>query len=139
MTTEQIFQTHSLFQSVNYDSIAESWRFTFDNNLSFHVAAFWRLLQDKAVKIASPDHGHTFGHNSPLDIAYETTKALTGKFLTEVRILPYTGDLILSISDHIVIQVFISSTGYESFDFYIDHKRIIGMGSGEIAVFKDTP
>lgn len=137
MTTEQTFQTNYLFQSVTYDSIAESWRFTFDHNLSFHVAAFWRVVKDQKIIIVSLDHGHTFGHNSPLDVAYETTKALTGKFLTEVRILPYTGDLILSIIDHIEIQVFISSTGYESFDFYIEHKRIIGMGSGEIAMFMD--
>jgi len=55
--------------------------------------------------------------------------------LIELKVIETTGDLILSLSDNFVIEIFITSSGYESYSFSINNKRYIGMGSGQIGVY----
>jgi len=66
------------------------------------------------------------------------TKLLTGKKLTEIKLDKDTADMTLTISDDIKIQIFIASSGYETYDFSIEGKRYIGLGSGDIGIVEAT-
>lgn len=135
MTTDLIFKTNSIFESVSYDKDTDSWNFYFTDKIYVSSSGFWRLLEANKITIVSLDNGHQFGLPKPLDLVAEIKKQLTGKKLIEVRVDKNTADLTLTISDNIKIQVFISSSGYETYDFSFEDNRYIGLGSGDIAIF----
>lgn len=137
MTNELTFKTNSKFQSVTFDKDADSWYIVFTDKIAFNVSAFWRLLSDKQIQLVSLDHGHQFGLPKPVDLSQLLTEALTGKTLLEIKVKQSTADLLLTLTDNFELEIFISSTGYETNNFSVDNKNYIGMGSGEIAVFDD--
>ncbi len=137
MTNELTFNTNSQFQSVTFDKDADSWYFVFTGKIAFNVSAFWRLLNDKQIHLVSIDHGHQFGLPKPVDLTQLLTDSLTGKTLLEIKVKQNTADLLLTLTDNFELEIFISSTGYETYNFSVDKKIYIGMGSGEIAVFDD--
>ena len=122
------------YYSVVYDEGADSWRVQFSNNISLVAQTFWRLLHDDKIWLVSLDHGHQFGRTTPKDIAKELSNLLDGKMLLEAVIKKDTGDLFLLMTDNFQIEVFISSSGYESYDLQVEGISYIGMGSGEIAI-----
>jgi len=138
MTTDLTFKTNSIFNSVSYDKDADSWHFYFADKIYVSSSGFWRLLEANRIVFVSLDNGHQFGLPQPLDLVEGITKQLTGKKLTEIKVDKDTADLTLTISDDIEIQVFIASSGYETYDFSIDDKRYIGLGSGEIGIVEAT-
>jgi hypothetical protein len=135
MTTAQSYSCNALLQSVSYDNGAEAWSFFFADNISFNISAFWRLIKNKEIWLVSLDHGHKFGLDTPLNIVEEVEKLLAGKHLTRIDIKEGTGDLVLELTDGMQIQAFISSTGYETYDFDYGNERHIAMGAGQIAIF----
>ncbi len=138
MQTEFTIKTSSQFQNVSFDKDADNWYFVFTENISFNISTFWRLLNDKHIELVSLDHGHQFGLANPVDLSQLLTDALTGKTLLEIKVKKETADLLLTFSDNLEIEVFISSTGYETYNFSVNKRKYIGMGGGEIAVFEDV-
>jgi hypothetical protein len=138
MTTDLTFKTNSIFDSVVYDRDADSWHFYFADKIYASSSGFWRLLKANRIVFVSLDNGHQFGLPQQLDLAENITKQLTGKKLTEIKVDKDTADLTLTISDDIQIQIFIASSGYETYDFSFEDKRYIGLGSGEIGIVHAT-
>ena len=138
MTKDLTFKTNSIFDSVTYDKDADSWHFYFADRIYVSSSGFWRLLNANRIVFVSLDNGHQFGLPQPLDLVENITKQLTGKKLTEIRVDKDTADLTLTISDDIKIQIFIASSGYETYDFSIEDKRYIGLGSGDIGIVEAT-
>lgn len=133
-----IFKTDSLFNSLVCSEV-DFWNFTFANGIHVNiVGGFWRLLCKGRIAVVSYDHKQQFGLPEPLDVLETATKMLGGKHLKEISILKPTGDLMLSISDGISIEIFITSSGYESYTFCFDNKGYVGGGSGEISIY-DLP
>ena len=130
MKHELTFKTNSIFKSVTYDTDAQSWYLVFAGTVVFNVAAFWRLLDNKQIKLVSLDHGHQFGLTKPVDLSQSLTDALTGKTLLEIKVKQNTADLLLTLTDNLEIEIFISSSGYETYNFSVDRKNYIGLGSG---------
>ncbi len=129
------FSTNSLFDSLTYDIAADSWCFLFKDRIYASSSGFWRLLVEDKIVYVSLDQGHQFGLPKPLDLVDEVIKLLTGKYLVAIDVDKNTADLTLTISDGIKIQIYIASSGYETYDFSYHDKRYIGLGSGEIAIF----
>jgi hypothetical protein len=138
MKTDLVFKTEALFDSVFYDNDSDTWYFYFANNIFASSTGFWRLLKANRINLVSFDHGHQFGLPQPVDLSERLTKQLTGKKLTEIRVDKDTADLTLVISEYIKIQIFIASTGYESYEFSINNQRYIGMGSGNVGIVVAT-
>jgi len=136
MTTEKIFKTNSQFQTVTFDENTGSWNLIFEDKIYASSTGFWRLIKANKIIIVSFDHGHQFGLPKPLDLIEEIKKQLTGKKLEEIKVIKDIGDLILTISDDIRIEIYIASTGYETFEFGIEDKRYIGLGSGNIEIIE---
>jgi hypothetical protein len=90
-------------------------------------------LKNKRIQWVSLDHGQLFGLPEHVNLIDKLTSALTGKYLLEIKVKQDTADLELSLTDNLQIEIFITSAGYESYNFSIDKKEYIGMGSGEIA------
>ncbi len=138
MQTDLIIKTSSKFEYVSFDKDADSWYIVFTDKIAFNISTLWRLLKDKNIVLVSLDHGHQFGLPNRVDLSQLLTDALTGMTLLEIKVKNNTADLLLTFSDNLEIEVFISSTGYETYNFCVDKMRCIGMGGGEIAVFEDV-
>ncbi len=138
MTNDLTFKANSIFDSVTYDKDADSWYFYFADKIHASSSGFWRLLIANRIVLVSFDNGHQFGLPEPLDLIEKITKHLTGKKLMEIRVDKDTADLTLIISDDTKIQIFIASSGYESYDFSFEGNRYIGLGSGNIGIVEAT-
>ena|SRR5690242_21709406 len=137
MTNEFTFTTHSLFDNIVFDKDADCWYFYFSDKIFASSSGFWRLLIENKIDLVSLDHEQQFGLPKPLDLVEELKKKLSGKHLTKIEVIKDTFDLVLSLTDEHRIEIYISSSGYETYDFSIDHKRYIGLGSGNIAIMDD--
>jgi len=135
MEKDLIIRTNSEFLSVNYDIDSLSWNFEFADRISFNVSAMWRLLIEKYIRFVSLDNGHQFGLPRPLDLVSELTEIIRGKALLEIKVQQFTADLLLKLSDNIQIEIFISSSGYETYTFAIEDKNYIGMGAGDLSIY----
>ena len=137
MKNELAFTTNFLFENVTFDKEAESWRFYFSDSVYFSAYGFWRLLTNNKITWVSFDNEQQFGLPKPIDMVEELNQVLTGKRLTKIEVLENTFDLTLTLTDGLKIDIYIASSGYESYDFSINNKRYIGLGSGDIAIFEN--
>jgi hypothetical protein len=55
-----------------------------------------------------------------------------------MEVIKDTYDLTLTLTNDLRIEIYISSSGYETYDFSIDGKSFIGLGSGDIAIFDNS-
>lgn len=138
MENEMTFKTNKLFKSLTYYEESENWFFLFADKVYATSCRFWRLIKDDKIKAVSFDHGHQFGFPKPLDLIEKVTQLMIGKTLLEIKVDKFTADLTLILSDNIRIEIFIYSTGYESYDFSIEDKRYIGCGGGELGIVEET-
>ena len=138
MTNELTIKTNSKFQSVFFDKDAESWHIIFADRITFNVSSFWRLLNNKQIQLVSLDHGHQFGLSKPVNISQMLTEALTGKILLEIKVKQNTADILLKLTGNSEIEIIISSTSYETYNFSIGRKNYIGMGGGELTVIDEV-
>ena len=135
MDKELIFKTNNFFQSVSFDKDTLSWYFVFGDRTAFNVSSFWRLLKEKQIALVSLDNGHQFGLPKPVDLIEELDNRLAGQSLLEIKIKADTADLLLTLTNNIQIEIYISSTGYESYNFTHNDKTYIGLGSGDVSVY----
>ena len=131
---ELIFKTSQDFKQVTFDTETESWRFKFKTDY-FNCSGLWRILKSKKIERVSLDNGQQFGLPNPINLENEVNELLKDKKLEAIIIKKDTSDLQLILTDNLEIEIFISSSGYETYDFSFDSKRYIGQGSGDIAIF----
>jgi hypothetical protein len=134
---ELSFLANASFESVSFDELADNWIFRFADKISAQASGFWRALKSEKIVLVSLDHGHQFGLPNALNLVDELTALLKGETLNEIRIDDHTGDLTLLLSNNYKIEIFIASANYETYQFSVQDKTYIGVGSGEIASFKD--
>lgn len=138
MTQDLIFKTKAKFQSVTYDKDTDTWYFYFANQIHASSSGFWRLTEANKIILVSLDHRNQFGLPQPMDLVESVTKHLSKKTLTEIKVDKDTADMTLLISDEIKIQIFIASSGYETYEFCLQDKRYIGLGTGKIGIVEAT-
>jgi len=136
MTNDLNFITNSLFDKVTYDGSADNWHFSFADKIGISVSGFWRLLEKNHIVLVSLDHGHKFGLTEPLDLKEEIKNRLTAKKIIKIVVNKDTADLILTFTDQFKLEIYIASSNYETYDFSINNKRYIGLGSGSIAIME---
>ena len=134
MTNELTFITNTLFDKVIFDKNSNCWLFTFADKIYASSSGFWRLLKHNKIIFISLDNEQQFGLPKPIDLVGELNIILIGKYLTNIEVIKDTFDLTLTLTDGLKIEIFISSSGYETYDFLINAKRYIGLGSGDIAI-----
>ena len=134
MTNELTFTTNSLFDNIVFDKDGDCWYFYFADNIFASSSGFWRLLIEGKIDLVSLDHGQQFGLPKPLDLVEELTNKLAGKRLTKIEVIKDTYDLVLTLTGGFRLEIYISSSGYETYDFAVNNKRYIGLGSGDIAI-----
>ena len=134
MTNELTFTTNSLFDKVTFDKEADCWLFSFADKIYASSSGFWRLLEMNKIIFVSLDNEQQFGLPKPIDLAEELNKILIGKRLKKIDVIKDTFDLSLTFTEELRLEIYIASSGYESYDFSINDKRYIGLGSGDIAI-----
>jgi hypothetical protein len=138
MTNELTFTTNSLFDNIVFDKDGDCWYFYFSDKIFACSSGFWRLLIENKIDLVSLDHEQKFGLPKPLDLVEEITRKLVGKYLTKIEVIKDTYDLVLTLTDRHRLELFISSSGYETYEFSVDNKRYIGLGSGDIAIIDNS-
>jgi len=91
-------------------------------------------LENDKIVLVSLDHGHRFGLPQPVNLEERIKSKLTDKKLIKIEVKKDTADLTLILSDNYKLEVYIASTGYETYDFSFNGKHYIGLGSGDIAI-----
>ena len=134
MTNELTFITNTLFDKVIFDKDSDCWYFYFANKIYASSSGFWRLLKRNKIIFVSLDNDQQFGLPKPINLVEELNKVLKGKSLTKIEVIKDTYDLLLSLTDELKFEIYIASSGYETYDFSINNKRYIGLGSGDIAI-----
>ena len=134
MTETLTIKTNSIFDSVIFDENTDCWTFKFTESVYASSFGFWRLFKANKIKLVSFDNGQLFGNPKPLDLVAELTKLLTGESLSKITIIKDNSDLILHISPDFRIEIYIASSGYETYEFSIEGKRYIGQGAGEVSI-----
>jgi len=134
MTNELTFTTNSLFDKVTFDKEADCWLFSFADKIYASSSGFWRLLEMNKIIFVSLDNEQQFGLPQPIDLAEQLNKILIGKRLKKIDVIKDTYDLSLTFTEELKLEIYIASSGYETYDFSINNKRYIGLGSGEIAI-----
>lgn len=129
-----VFTTNSVFQEINKTEDPPFWSFSFTDNICVYETGFWRLFKNNKIVFISEDHGHQFGLPKPVDLIKEVTEVLKNKKLQEIKVTE-TGDLNLIIEDNILIEFFITSMGYENYQFQINGLRYIALGGGDIDIY----
>jgi hypothetical protein len=135
MMNEMTFKTNQLFKSITYDQVGDSRCFVFEGDTTLNIYGFWRLLVNKEILIVSLDQGHIFELPNPMDLIDRMNTHLTARSLIEIKVKQDTGDMLLTLTDNYQIEIFISSSAYETYNFTFAEKYYIGMGGGKIAVF----
>jgi hypothetical protein len=126
----------TFFELITYDKDANSWLIHFTSDVIVNIEGFWRLLEKNQIVFVSMDHGHLFGLAAPVDLAKEMTSKLENIQLLEIKVEDEIGDLTLVFDDNFRMQIFIASTGYETYQVSSGKITYIGLGSGEIAIFE---
>lgn len=134
MTHETTFTPNLLFRDISFDSDADNWTFLLEENNYVNASGFWRLLKDDRIQLVSVDHGHQFGLTKPFDLVDAVKDELVNKRLTKLEILENTCDLVLTFDGNIKVQIFIASSGYETYNFSLNGTRYTGLGSGDISI-----
>ncbi len=134
MPNELTFISDSLFEKVTFDKDGENWIFSFAENVYASSSGFWRLLENNKILFVSLDNDQQFGLPKPIDLVEELNKILSGQRLKKIDVAKDKYDLTLTLTHDLTIEIYISSSGYETYDFSIDGKSYIGLGSGDIAI-----
>jgi hypothetical protein len=129
MTERLRFDLEDALVDVRHDGYQWFWKF---QQVSLSSGALWRVLRDGDVVLTSQDHGQQFGLPEPVDAVSMTVDAFTGSKLRIVSIEEKTGDLNLTFDSGTVLQVLVSSSGYESFDLEVGTRRYVGVGGGRV-------
>ena len=137
MTNELTFIADSLFDKVVFDKDGENWIFYFSKRIYANSSGFWRLLKKHKILFVSLDNKQQFGLPKPIDLVEELNNILSGQRLKKIEVIKDTYDLILTLTNDLTVEIYISSSGYETYDFSIAGKRYIGLGSGDIAIMDD--
>ncbi len=125
------------FESLEWDGY--NWYFTFANGTWFRVDDRWRLLRDGRIAAASGDHHQLFGRAAAVDLVAELEESLSSTELVSVEVDDFTGDLRLELSSDYLLEIPITSRGYESYEFTLHGQTYIGAGGGELRVTVTTP
>ena len=126
------FHTNANFHSAEFDGF--NWIFHFEDGIVVQASGFWRLLKDGEINLVSRDHGHQFGLPKPVDLQELVNGRCRGQKALELKVNDNTGDLQVIMSAGLVLEIFISSTGYETYQFSCGGRSYIGTGGGEIAI-----
>ena len=126
------FQMNAAFRSVEFDGF--NWFFHFEDGVDVQASGFWRFLKDGEINLVSLDHGHQFGLPNPVDLQELINEKCRGQKVLELKVKDGTGDLHVVMTTGLILEIFIASTGYETYQFSCGGKQYIGMGGGEIAI-----
>ncbi|WP_314962243.1 DUF6188 family protein [Bradyrhizobium cosmicum] len=113
------------------------WSFSFGDAVASRLSAEcpWRIIDGNRIAFASSDDGHEFGLATPLDGEKVALSLLGEKPVERVSIRLDTGDLSISFSDKVVLEVLNMSSGYEGWQIAIPGLSIVATGGGELAIF----
>ena len=126
---------HSAFSSVAYEEGGSSWSFVFSGDNALAVEGIWRVFRSGVLAAISTDHGHQFGLPAPMDLVQFMTQLLQGRQLLGIHVNDF-GDANFTFSDEVVLVAYVSSMGYESYQFSAEGRQYIGMGGGELSMMQ---
>ena len=105
------------------------WMFEFGGA---HVVAHapWRLVGPECLLTTSYDHGQWYGLPAPINVEDRANAVLEGLVVSEVSADEVTGDLRVSFSNGMQLEIWNNSSGHEGWLASIEGRSIVALGSG---------
>ncbi|WP_426168055.1 hypothetical protein [Sandarakinorhabdus sp. DWP1-3-1] len=115
--------------------VACEFDWAFDFTGGFNIVAessHWRLRREHRVIITDEDHGQIFGHKAPVDAGAVVRGQLQEAAITGAE-LSIVSDLLPSFAGGCVLELLVSSSGYENWHVYgHDSSHTCATGGGEV-------
>jgi hypothetical protein len=113
------------------------WAFSFEDNLGISVSCPWRILAEGSIAYGDTDDGQKFGLATPIDGAVWSTQLLHRKLIEAVAIRYGPGDLVITFSERMDLEIPNFSCGYEGWH-YVESTglNIVAKGGGELALWQ---
>lgn len=127
-------QLHIEFSSVAHEEGGNSWSFVFCEGAALAIEGIWRIFRSGDLVAVSTDHGHQFGHPARLDLVQFMAQILHNRQLLGINVNAI-GDATFMFSGDVVLVAYVSSMGYESYQFTINERHYIGMGGGALSMY----
>lgn len=109
------------------------WQFAFSDGSSLRTEVPWRVIGSGRIALGSVDHGQQFGRSEPVDAIRDLQVLLLGREVSDARVAPASGDLVLEFSSDVEFEVLNTSAGYEGWDLTsASGQRWIAQGGGRI-------
>lgn len=89
------------------------WNFTIGATTQIGGFLLWRLIGPQRIELSSEDDGHKFGLPAPVDAEEEFSALVDKAHIASVSVDPRTGDLMLTFDNDLILQVLVTSSGYE--------------------------
>jgi hypothetical protein len=112
------------------------WWFRFER-CTLSVETVWRLISDSRVLVTGEDHGQMFGHDTPVDASALLREAVGDRPVTAAHLGPIHGDLTLEFAPTLYLQVFVQSSGYESWSLSkSDGSQLVATSGGRVSLYR---
>ena len=103
------------------------WVFAFGTTFCICIEAFWRIRDANMILLTGMDDGHKFGLPAPIDAEKNGNELLAGRTVQFFEHDASTSDLKFKLSDGLIIEVLTNSSGYESWQAYLNGE-LLGVG-----------
>lgn len=85
--------------------------------------------------MSSDDHGHPFGLDTPTDSAERASALFGSRKIESAVVRAETGDLVLRFAGDVMLEVLVTSAGYESWALFSPTGgEVVAIGGGELHV-----
>lgn len=121
-------------ESSKYDSNSQAWLITFQSGATLNIECIWRLLEEGVICSSSEDHGNQFGLAKPFNGEAALTE-MGQHEIKSVTVTPDVGDITITFGSLFILQVIVTSAGYEAWQAKHSNGQSVVAGSGQLNVF----
>jgi uncharacterized protein DUF6188 len=106
------------------------WVFDFGDAFTLVVGSAWRLRGSDSLLLTDADDGQKYGLPAPVDAEARSNDALADATVSSFELDDSTGDLTITFSNGVSLEVLTDSMGYESWQAYSNGELFAVGGNG---------
>jgi Family of unknown function (DUF6188) len=113
------------------------WSFVFAKDIGLRVECPWRIVVEGRIWLGRDDHAQKFGLPAAVDGEDMSRRLTKDKLVRGVTLRDDTGDLTITFDGETALEVLNMSSGYEGWEIGANGMKVIAMGGGQLAIFRD--
>jgi hypothetical protein len=126
----------NMIEHVDYDQQTGGWLFSMGDQMSLAVYCPWKIVSRDRVLLANGDHGQQYGLSATIDASAKAMELLLSRKIESARCDKVSADLMISLTDDMVLRTFGDSSGFESWQLIGPQGfELVAQGNGNIVVY----